>query len=273
MTAHQSLLVNRVGNVLHVTMNSPAIRNALSQQMIGELREVAAQCVQDLSLRCVVLRGAGGNFCAGGNFADFQQMMQSSAPQDAPDPIALANREFGRLLQDWRGLPQVLIVVIEGAAMGGGVGLAAIADITLADGGAQFAMPENSLGLPPAQIAPFVALRIGQAQARRLTLTAARIDGWQAMEIGLVTDVLEGAHELDVALQKTLRAVLRSAPRALASTKAILNLQDAAWLDETLDFAAQQFAIALRNGDASEGVSAYAAKRAAAWVEQPLENP
>jgi isohexenylglutaconyl-CoA hydratase len=269
MSNFQFLSISRAGNVMTVTLNSPTTRNALSTQMVSELREAAMQCAQDSSLRCVVLRGAGGNFCAGGNFIDFQQMMQSPVPKGATDPIAVANREFGYVLQEWRNLPQVLIVVVEGAAMGGGVGLAAIADITLAAGDAQFAMPENNLGLPPAQIAPFVAMRIGQAQTRHLTLTAARIDGWQAREIGLVTEVLESATELDVALQKTLRAVLRSAPRALASTKAILNLQDSAWLDAALDAAALQFATALRNGDAAEGVSAYAAKRAAAWVELP----
>lgn len=269
MTNFQNLIVERSRNVLHVTLNNPATRNSLSQQMVRELREVGRQCLQDTSLRCVVLRGAHGNFCAGGNFADFQHMMLSPVPPDAEDPIAVANREFGRMLQDWRNVPQVLIVVIEGAAMGGGVGLAAIADMTLAEGGAQFAMPETSLGLPPAQIAPFVALRIGQAHTRRLTLTASRIDGWQALDVGLVTEVLEGPEELDVALEKTLRAVLRSAPRALASTKAILNHHDAQWLDATLDFAALEFAKALRSGDAAEGVAAYQAKRAATWVEVP----
>jgi len=253
-------------------LDQPSTRNALSQQMVVELREVAAQCVQDAGVRCIVLRGARGNFCAGGNFADFQKMMQIPAPIEGEDPIAVANREFGRMLQDWLALPQVVIAVVEGAAMGGGLGLVAIADIALAEGGAQFAMPETSIGLPPAQIAPFVVLRIGQSQTRRLALTAARLDGWQALEAGLVSEVMEGAAELDVAVQKILRSVLRGAPRALASTKAILQHRDAPGIDETLDFAAQQFAKALRNGDAADGVSAYTAKRAAAWVELPPES-
>lgn len=274
MNNFENLLVKRAGNVLHVTLNNPSARNALSHQMVTELRATAEQCAQDSGLRCIVLRGAGGNFCAGGNFADFQQMMSTSLPEDAhsrADPIAVLNREFGRMLQEWRNVPQVLIAVVEGAAMGGGVGLAAVADVTLAEGGAQFAMPENSLGLPPAQIAPFVALRIGQTQARRLMLTAARIDAWQAQEVGLVTEVLEGAAELEAALQKNLRAFLRNAPRAIASTKAILNRKDDAWLDHVLDFAAQEFAAALRNGDAAEGVAAFGAKRAAKWVETEAE--
>jgi isohexenylglutaconyl-CoA hydratase len=271
MSEWQSLIVNRSGNVLHVTLNHPATRNSLSKQMVTELLKVAWQCMHDTKLRCIVLRGANGTFCAGGNFADFQQMMQIPAPASGDDPIATANRDFGRMLQEWLNLPQVVIAVVEGAAMGGGLGLVAIADIALAEGGAQFAMPETSIGLPPAQIAPFVALRIGQTQTRRLALTAARLDGWQALQAGLVCEVLEGAAQLDIALQKALRSVLRNAPRALASTKAIMQQHDATWIDATLDFAAKEFAKALRNGDASEGVFAYTAKRAAAWVEQPLE--
>jgi isohexenylglutaconyl-CoA hydratase len=271
MSEFKSLIVERRGNVLHVMLNDPASRNALSQQMVTELRAVAKLCTQDASARCVVLRGANRNFCAGGNFSDFQQMMRSAATEDN-DPIASANREFGSLLHEWSLLPQAVIVVVEGAAIGGGLGLVAIADIVLAEGSAQFAMPETSLGLPPAQIAPFLATRIGQAQTRRLALTAAKLDGWQALQVGLVTEVAEGAAELEFALTKAMRAILRNAPRALAATKAILRHHEFGALDETLDFAAQQFARAMRNGDAVEGVNAHVEKRAAAWVELPLEG-
>jgi isohexenylglutaconyl-CoA hydratase len=268
MTAPANLLVKRSGAVLHVTLNQPAMRNALSAQMVSELLDAARECAQDASIRCIVLRGAGGNFCAGGNFSDFQQLMQTAAPADAPDPIALANREFGHMLQAWQAIPQVLIVVVEGAAMGGGFGLAAIGDIVLAEAGAKFAMPETSLGLPPAQIAPFVAQRIGNAPARRLALTAARLSAAEAKVIHLVDAVLEGADALDEALQKTLQDVLRCAPRALAATKAILSRADND-LDTTLDFAAQHFASALRSGDAAEGVRAFVEKRPASWAMQP----
>lgn len=267
MTSFSVLHLERTGGVLHVTLNQPATRNALSAQMIGELRRIAADCVHDDNLRCLVLRGAGGNFCAGGNFGDFQALMQTAPPADGPDPIAVANREFGRMLQEWQALPQTLVVVVEGAAMGGGFGLASIADIVLAAHDAQFAMPETSLGLPPAQIAPFVAQRIGLAQTRRLALTAARLSASQAQALGLVDELAEGADALAESLQKTLRAVLRCAPRASASTKMILERCAASTLDATLDFAAQEFVRALRNGDALEGVRAFAEKRTAVWAK------
>jgi isohexenylglutaconyl-CoA hydratase len=267
MSTGSTLLLRRSGSVLYVTLNQPAARNALSRQMVTELCALARQCMQDDSLRCIVLRGAGGNFCAGGSFTDFQAMTGSAAPPGSPDPIALANRKFGSMLEQWCALPQVLVVVVEGAAMGGGFGLVAISDIALADAGARFAMPEVSLGLPPAQIAPFVVRRIGEAQTRRLALTAARIDAAEANEIGLVQQVTQGAADLDEALHATLRALLRCAPRALASTKALLAHGGS--LGARLDFAALKFAEALRSGDADEGVRAFSEKRAAAWTEQP----
>lgn len=274
MNTFPTLLHERRQGVLHVTLNQPATRNALSAQMVQDLRAVAALCSGDPDLRCIVLRGAGGNFCAGGNFADFQQMMQSEPTPGAPDPIAVANREFGHMLQEWSTLPQPVVAVVEGAAMGGGVGLVAISDIVLADQGARFAMPEASLGLPPAQIAPFVARRIGAARTRGLALTAARIGANEALGIGLIDQVAIGADELQRAADATLAAVLQCAPRALAATKAILGHDgkhgdhDGA-LDATLDFAAEHFALALRNGDAAEGVRAFTEKRLPRWAPKP----
>jgi len=266
-----TLDTRRAGSVLHVILNQPHTRNALSAQMVEELRELAAQCAPDASLRCIVLRGAGGNFCAGGNFSDFQRLMQSKPEDGGADPIAAANRAFGSMLQAWQALPQVVVSVVEGAAMGGGIGLVAVSDVCLAESGAQLGMPEAGLGLPPAQIAPFVALRIGAARTRRLALTAARLTAAQACALGLVDEVHEGANALSIALGKTLDAVLRCAPGALRSTKAILA--SGGGLDAALDFAAGEFARALRNGDAAEGVRAFAEKRPAAWVEQQASLP
>ncbi len=264
-----TLEVRAAGSVLHVTLNQPATRNALSAEMVRELRQVAEQAAENPAARCIVLRGAGGNFCAGGNFDDFRKMMQSRPSPGDEDPIVSANRDFGRMLQQWQALPQVVIAVVEGAAMGGGVGLAAVSDIVLAEAGAQFAMPEVALGLPPAQIAPFVAARLGDACARRLALTAARIGAREAKTLGLVHEVTEGAAALEALWRETAAAVLRGAPGALAATKAILALRQTASLDATLDAAAVHFSRALREGEAEAGVRAFREKRPAPWVERP----
>ena len=118
----------------------------------------------------VVLRGAGGFFCAGGNVGSFQSRLDAAATDE--DPVAARNREFGRFMQRLAALPVPVIAVVEGAAMGGGMGLACAADLVLATQDAKFALSETALGIIPAQIAPFVVARLGRRAALRLACSA-----------------------------------------------------------------------------------------------------
>lgn len=136
------------------------------------------------------------------------------------------NRAFGTLLEEAQHSPQVLIVLLQGAVLGGGFGLACVSDIAIADHQAQFGMPETSLGLLPAQIAPFVVKRIGLTQARRLALTAARFDGHEAKRLGLVHFVENSPQALAERLDEVLAHVLCCAPEANAATKALLLASD-----------------------------------------------
>src|SRR5262249_37324365 len=142
---------------------------------------------------------------------------------------AAANARFGALCAAFArtGLPT--IAVLEGAVMGGGLGLACVADIVLAGASTQLRLPETTLGLVPAQIAPFLVERIGAAQARRLAVTGARLSAAEALAIGLVHEVHEDARAeaeapsaLDAALARTLDAVRACAPGAVAATKALI---------------------------------------------------
>ena len=162
--------------------------------------------------------------------------------------------------------PAVLtLAVVEGAAMGGGCGLAAACDLVLAADSAQLAMPEVTLGLPPAQIAPFVAERIGERAALRLMATGQRIGAVEAARIGLVDEVVPVA-ELDAALKRWAEQLQRAEPQALRATRSILRHSATESLGDKLDFAAQCFARSLRSGTASEGLAALAAKRPPGWA-------
>lgn len=255
----------RDGVLLQVWLDAPASRNALSDAMVQGLVQALQQAAQWPDCRALVLRGAGGTFCAGGDFGRFRSLMAEPAPALGPDPIATFNRAFGALLQAWRTSAVPTLAVVEGAAMGGGCGLAAACDVVLAADSAVLAMPELTLGLPPAQIAPFVAERIGQRQALRLMATGQRVLADEALRLGLVDQVVP-ASALDDALQTCAQQLRRAEPQALRATRAILQRAEQASLDDTLDFAAQCFAQALRSGTASEGLSALAAKRAPAWA-------
>ena len=256
----------RQGGFLFLTLDDAPTRNALSPEMVEELRVAIIVAAADTTLRAVVLRGANGFFCAGGSMGDFQKSQQGAAAGES-DPIAANNRRFGLFLEMLGRLPKVLVAMVEGAAMGGGFGLACAADIVLARTDAKFALSETTLGLVPAQIAPFVVARIGQAGARRLALTGERIDGAEARRIGLVDFVAEDKTGLEARLVAILQGIARCAPGANAATKALLQECAEMELAPILDRAAQAFARQMRS-EGAEGVAAFRDKRDAAWVEK-----
>ncbi len=190
--ACETLALRLDGWCLHLTFNRPEVRNALNERMWREISGVFSAIENDRSIRAVVLRGAGGFFCAGG---DMKERATIALPvEGGEDPMFARNRMGGRILTQIDRAPQAVIAVVEGAAMGGGFGMVCVSDIAFAAADARFRMPEVTLGIPPAQISPFITRRIGQSQARRLALTAAPIDGLEAAAIGLVHEsVLVGA--------------------------------------------------------------------------------
>ena len=172
------------------TLNAPTTRNALTDDMVAALRAACERAQHDAVLRVVVLRGAGGHFCAGGSLGQFASAI-GRPHGEGVDPLIAVNRAFGRLLQALCDLPQVLIAAVQGSAMGGGVGLVCCADHVLASPDAQFATPEVTLGIVPAQIAPFVVRRLGDARARDWLLSGARWSAEQAMAAGLVNAIAD----------------------------------------------------------------------------------
>ena len=259
MSACETLLLEPHNGVLHITLNRPQNCNAMSLQMVSELRTVLADVARDEHVRALVISGAGGHFCAGGDVKDMSRAGSREGLRDL-------NRVFGALLQEVEALPQVVIVVLQGAVLGGGFGLACVSDIAIADHQAQFGLPETSLGVLPAQIAPFVVRRIGLTQARRLALTAARFDGIEAQRLGVVHFVEHDPQGLAQRLDEVLGQVLRCAPRANARTKALLLQSLDQPLELLLDQAAGWFAEAVTGEEGIEGTRAFVEKRKARWV-------
>jgi len=251
-----TLLLEAHNGVLHITLNRPHCRNAMSLEMVNELRAVLAQL--DSQVRAIVISGAGGHFCAG---ADVKDLVT------AGDQLAALNRAFGSVLQEVEAVSPVVIVVLQGAVLGGGFGLACVSDIAIAQGTAQFGLPETSLGLLPAQIAPFVVKRIGLTQARRLALTAARFDGVEAGRLGVVHFVEHDGQALAERLDEVLGQVLRCAPGANARTKALLLASVEQPLEPLLDQAAQWFAEAVVSEEGIEGTQAFVQKRKPGWCK------
>ncbi|MBK9346510.1 MAG: enoyl-CoA hydratase/isomerase family protein [Burkholderiales bacterium] len=274
-TNYVAIRVEQSGPVLAVTLNRPEARNAMSLQMVAELRQALAAAEATAghpgAVRAVVLRGAGGHFCAGADLKDMagarMRAMQAPASAGAPasDPIAEVNAAFGELCVAYSRTPLAVVAVLEGTVMGGGFGLACVADVALASDTAAFRLPETSLGVVPAQIAPFLVERLGYSQAKRLAVTGGRLDAAAALRVGLVHAVVH-TEELQAELNRVLADILACAPGALAATKALMaqaRLQEPQTL---VQHAAAVFSQAAQGPEGLEGMTAFMQKRKPNWV-------
>ncbi len=265
----QFLALRREGWVLHVTLNRPEVRNAMSFAMVEELISVFDEIADSSELRAVVIRGAGGTFCAGGDIKDMaaaRMLPAGGQPGDPDDPLTIGNRKFGTMLSVIEAAPQAVIVVVEGAAMGGGFGLACVADVTLTHAEASYRLPETSLGIPPAQIAPFIVRRIGLTQARRLAVTGGRIDGRRATELGIAHEAFDSHEALEHGLATVLSEIRKCAPKAVAVTKDLMLSALSDNLEVLLDRGARDFAKAVRGAEGTEGTMSFVQKRSPSWA-------
>lgn len=253
--------------VLHLTLARPDARNAMSLVMIDEIAAVFTAIRDRRDIRVVVLRGAGGNFCSGGDVKDMAASRGAAWQPGEPDPVAATNRRFGTLMIQVDRAPQAVVAVLEGAVLGGGFGLACIADVAIARADASFGLPETGIGFPPAQIAAFLVRRIGTSHARRLAVTGGRFDGRVAREIGVVHTVCVDDEGITRELEATLAQIRRCAPGAIAATKHIMANVGVVDLEALLDDAAARFAEAVRGPEGTEGTMAFLGKRKPAWAE------
>lgn len=265
--APATLLLRHEGGVLHVTLHRPEVRNAMSLQMVSELEAVLDAVRDRRDVRVIVVRGAGGHFCAGGDIKDMAKARMTTPQPGEPDPAAVVNREFGGVITKLDRAPQAVVAVLEGAVLGGGFGLACVADVAIAHAQASFGLPETSLGLPPAQIAPFLVRRLGLSQARRLAVTGARLTGVQAQALGLVHELAHDEAELATVLERVLGEILRCAPGAVAATKHLMLQVGVVDHERLLDEGAARFAAAARGPEGTEGTSAFIGKRKPKWAD------
>ncbi len=261
----EHVLTDLAGGWLTIWLNRPEARNALSSEMAEELFSVLQAVRDDRSVRGITFRGKGGVFCAGGDIKGFRAIMQAQSVET----VTAFSRRAGELFHLVNEMPQVTVMLVEGAAMAGGLGLACAGDVVAVTRDARFALTETTLGIPPAQIAPLVAQRIGLAAARRIMLTAASFDGSEALRIGIADFVADDAAGLE-AIEACIKAsVSRCAPGANAAAKEILLAAPGLGRDAMLDFAAQSFARAMLGEEGREGIAAFLEKRQPRWAEEP----
>lgn len=282
--SHPTLLVHLDHGVCTLTLNRPEVRNAMSMAMVKALLTALSQAEANPAVRVLVLRGAGGHFCAGGDIGDMaqarmqltqqqaqqlaQQQTQASANEAVAErnPIETVNAAFGHLCLAYARTHLPIITVLEGTVMGGGFGLACVSDVSLARDNVSFRLPETSLGIVPAQIAPFLLERLGYAEAKRLAVTGAKVDATEALTIRLVHEVHADEASLEAALQRTLARILACGPQAIAATKGLLARARHTAPEHLIDDAAALFARTVLSDEGQEGTQAFMQKRPPAWV-------
>jgi methylglutaconyl-CoA hydratase len=258
--AYRYLVTTREGGVETLTLNRPDVRNALNDEVIAELTAWTERADADLELRAVVLAGAGRAFSAGADIAWMAKTVGYTEEENLRDALALA-----RLFTALDRLPVPLIGRIQGAALGGGSGLAAVCDVAIAEEQTVFGFTEVKLGILPAVISPFVIAKIGQSAARALFLTGARFSAARAREIGLVHEVVPAA-ELDAAVAAQVREVLTASPDAVAAAKRLIAQVAGRPREDTLQLTARAIASQRVAPQGQEGLHAFLDKRRASWT-------
>jgi methylglutaconyl-CoA hydratase len=243
--------------VAWITLARPERKNAFDAALIAEL--IAAVASVDAASRAVVLMSEGDAFCAGADLEWMRSMVDYSLEKNAADSRALA-QVFAAL----DALPMPLLARVQGAAIGGGAGLVAVADIAVASTEATFGFTEVRLGIIPAVVSPYVVRRIGPGHAAALFTSGIRFDARRAMEIGLV-EAVESPEELDAKLALYLDAILAGGPRAVNAAKQLVREVAGRPVAEVRELTVKRIAELRVSAEGQEGMRAFLERRKARW--------
>ncbi|MFN3209165.1 MAG: crotonase/enoyl-CoA hydratase family protein [Roseovarius sp.] len=233
--------------------------NALSARMIAELNQAAEELAADESVRVVVLAAEGRSFCAGGDLGWMRDQFEAD-----PETRAGEAGKLAYMLQALNTLPKPLIGRVHGNAFGGGLGMISVCDVAVGAEEVKMAFTETRLGLIPATIGPYVAARMGEANARRVFMSARAFDAEEAVALGVLARAVPG-DALDAAVEQEVAPYLDCAPGAVAQAKALLRRLgptiDAAVIEDTVAGLSACWA----GAEAQEGIAAFFDKRKAPW--------
>jgi len=252
--------VRREGAVEHLVLERPDVHNAFDEEMIREITWWAESVAADHEVRAIVLCGAGPSFCAGADLRWMAKMVQYSRDQNVQDATDAA-----RMFLALDRLPLPVIARVHGAALGGGAGLCAVADIVIAADDAVFGFTEVKLGIIPAVISPFVIAKIGRSAARELFLTGRRFDASHALQIGLVHAVVP-AEDLDGEVARYVRELLGAAPGAVAAIKALIPDVHRRGPAEATTVTCEALAERRASAEGQDGLRAFLEKRKPGWI-------
>jgi len=256
------------GALARVTLARPDAHNAFDASLIAELRTTFAALAREepAALRAVVLGGDGPSFCAGADVAWMRAATSLDVEGNEQDAMAMAD-----MFETIDTCPVPVIARVQGAALGGGMGLCAVADVVIAESGTRFGFTETRLGILPAVIAPFVIAKLGESHARALFPGGRRFDAVRAQRIGLVHEVVEGEAALDSAVDAAVADVLAAGPTATRAAKAVIREVRGLGHGSAKWHTARVIARQRVSAEAQEGFRAFSERRPPAWAPDTNE--
>lgn len=258
----QNLTFSLKGGVVRVTLNRPEVHNAFNPALIRELRAAFEQIVtlERSQARVVVLAGEGRSFCAGADVNWMRESLGYTEEENVSDALRMA-----RMFNTINTCPVPVVGRVQGAALGGGVGLAAVCDVVVASEGAVFGLSEVKLGITPAVISPYVLDKIGRSNARALFLTGERFDASRALQVGLVHKVVP-PDALDAEVEKIVAEVLGSGPTGVQRAKELIAIVPDLPPNEAMQLTAETIANLRVSPEGQEGLQAFLEKRKPEWA-------
>lgn len=265
--SERTVEIERRGAAAWVWMNRPEVHNALNEALTAGLTQTFKALGEDAGVRVIVLTGRGKSFCAGADAESMRRQGESTPHENLENA-----RELAEMFRAIAFCPKPTLARVNGAAIGGGLGLVCACDIAVASHNAKLATSEVRLGLIPATIGPYVVRAIGERWARRLFLTAERLTAAQAERIGLVHEAVE-PEALDGRIEAIVSDLMAGAPGAQAAAKELIDaVAGRPITPELIDDTAVRIARTRAEAEAREGLSAFVEKRPAKWTRGPEIN-
>ncbi|RZK14601.1 MAG: enoyl-CoA hydratase/isomerase family protein [Hymenobacter sp.] len=244
----------------YITLNRPAKRNALSANVVTELKKAFEQAEADENVKVIILRAAGDVFCAGADIKYLQELQENTYQENLADSTHLM-----QLFYQIYTLKKIVIGQVQGHALAGGCGLAALCDFTFAVPEAKFGYTEVKIGFLPAIVSVFLVRRLGEARAKQLLLSGDVISAQQALDYGLVTFLVEKDELADAVRDYALRLARENSAHSMELTKELLAHLPEMGLEEGLRYAAQRNADARASKDYRRGLQAFLNKEKIEW--------
>jgi len=239
--------------VATMTLNRPDKRNAITSEMMSALSEALQRAADDSSVRVLLIRGAGKDFCAG---LDLSEVLKSA--EDAPSSLASARR-LGHLYIAMRRHPKPIVAAVQGRALGGGAGIATASDLILAAESAQFGYPEVKLGFIPAIVATMLRRAVNERQAMELALTGEPLSAPRAYAIGLINRVVPDAG-FDAEVERYVATLAGHSATAMSLSKTLLYQTDGMSFEASIEAGVQANVQARGTGDFKRGVERFLKK-------------